>query len=53
MNKEKIAKILAGHQKKGFAFRNAESGDLFDCTCGKRYTSLPEHQAEMVERNWE
>lgn len=48
MDAAKIAKTLAEHQKKRFAFRNAESGDLFDCTCGKRYTSLPEHQADEL-----
>lgn len=50
MSAGKIAAILAEHQKKRFAFRNAESGDLFDCTCGRRYTSLPDHQAEILER---
>lgn len=53
MTKEMFAEILAGHQGRGFAFRNTASGDLYDCTCGRRYTSLPEHHAEVLARSWE
>lgn len=43
-----MADVLAAHRNLGLAFRNAESGALYDCSCRRRFNDFSEHLADAL-----
>lgn len=43
-----MRKVFAAHQNRGLAFRNAESGDLYDCSCARRFSDYYDHLTEAL-----
>lgn len=47
--KAEVLEVLRAHARAKFAFRNAESGDLYTCECGRRFNDAPRHLADALE----
>lgn len=50
MEKSKVLEVLRAHARAKFAFRNAESGELYTCECGRRFHEAAEHLADELEK---